>query len=75
MRDTRPTRCYGVGQMTEFVTILPFAVLGLLVGVFIGCVGIGGVLLVPGLPEFSGSASVLSSFVGVKSPVAVGWIA
>ncbi len=35
--------------MTELVTFLPFAVLGLLVGVFIGCVGIGGVLLVPGL--------------------------
>ncbi len=35
--------------MTEIVTFLPFAVLGLLVGVFIGCVGIGGVLLVPGL--------------------------
>jgi uncharacterized membrane protein YfcA len=35
--------------MTELVTFLPFAILGLLVGVFIGCVGIGGVLLVPGL--------------------------
>jgi len=35
--------------MTELVTFLPFATLGLLVGVFIGCVGIGGVLLVPGL--------------------------
>ena len=35
--------------MTELVTFLPFAFLGLLVGVFIGCVGIGGVLLVPGL--------------------------
>ena len=35
--------------MTEFVTFLPFAFLALLVGVFIGCVGIGGVLLVPGL--------------------------
>jgi uncharacterized membrane protein YfcA len=35
--------------MTELVTFMPFAVLGLLVGVFIGCVGIGGVLLVPGL--------------------------
>lgn len=42
-------RCYGVRQMTELVTFLPFAVLGLLVGVFIGCVGVGGVLLVPGL--------------------------
>lgn len=49
MRDTYATRCYGVRQMTELVTLLPFAVLGLLVGVFIGCVGIGGVLLVPGL--------------------------
>ena len=35
--------------MTELVTFLPFAFLALLVGVFIGCVGIGGVLLVPGL--------------------------
>ena len=35
--------------MTELVTFLPFAILALLVGVFIGCVGIGGVLLVPGL--------------------------
>lgn len=35
--------------MTELVTFLPFAVLALLVGVLIGCVGIGGVLLVPGL--------------------------
>jgi len=35
--------------MTELVTFLPFAFLVLLVGVFIGCVGIGGVLLVPGL--------------------------
>lgn len=35
--------------MTEIVTLLPLAFLGLLVGVFIGCVGIGGVLLVPGL--------------------------
>lgn len=35
--------------MTELVALLPFAILGLLVGVFIGCVGIGGVLLVPGL--------------------------
>lgn len=35
--------------MTELVTFLPFAILGLLVGVFVGCVGIGGVLLVPGL--------------------------
>ena len=35
--------------MTELVTFLPFAVLGLFVGVSIGCVGIGGVLLVPGL--------------------------
>ena len=49
MRDSRPPGCYGVGQMTEFVTFLPFAILALLVGVFIGCVGIGGVLLVPGL--------------------------
>jgi uncharacterized membrane protein YfcA len=43
------SRCYGVRQMTELVTFLPFAILGLLVGVFIGCVGVGGVLLVPGL--------------------------
>jgi uncharacterized membrane protein YfcA len=35
--------------MTELVTFLPFSILALLVGVFIGCVGIGGVLLVPGL--------------------------
>ena len=35
--------------MTEIVGILPFAILGLFVGVLIGCVGIGGVLLVPGL--------------------------
>jgi hypothetical protein len=35
--------------MTELVTFLPFALLALLVGVFIGCVGVGGVLLVPGL--------------------------
>lgn len=35
--------------MTELVTFLPFAILGLLVGVLIGCIGIGGVLLVPGL--------------------------
>ncbi len=35
--------------MTELVAFLPFAILGLLVGVFIGCVGVGGVLLVPGL--------------------------
>lgn len=35
--------------MTELVTFLPLAILGLLVGVFVGCVGIGGVLLVPGL--------------------------
>lgn len=35
--------------MTELVTFLPFATLALLVGVFIGCVGVGGVLLVPGL--------------------------
>jgi uncharacterized membrane protein YfcA len=35
--------------MTELVTFLPFAILGLCVGVLIGCVGIGGVLLVPGL--------------------------
>ena len=37
------------GQMTELVTFLPFSILALFVGVFIGCVGIGGVLLVPGL--------------------------
>ena len=49
MRDSRPLGCYGVGQMTELVTFLPFSILALLVGVFIGCVGIGGVLLVPGL--------------------------
>ena len=49
MRDPYPLRCYGVSQMTELVTFLPFAILALLVGVFIGCVGIGGVLLVPGL--------------------------
>jgi len=36
-------------QMTELVTFLPFSILALFVGVFIGCVGIGGVLLVPGL--------------------------
>jgi uncharacterized protein len=35
--------------MTEIVGILPFAILGLFVGVLIGCVGVGGVLLVPGL--------------------------
>ncbi len=35
--------------MTELIALLPFTILGLLVGVFIGCVGIGGVLLVPGL--------------------------
>ena len=35
--------------MTELVTFLPFAILGLCVGALIGCVGIGGVLLVPGL--------------------------
>jgi uncharacterized membrane protein YfcA len=35
--------------MTELVTFLPFSILALFVGVFIGCVGIGGVLLVPGL--------------------------
>lgn len=40
--------------MTELVTLLPFAVLGLLVGVLIGCVGIGGVLLVPGLVYLAG---------------------
>jgi uncharacterized membrane protein YfcA len=40
--------------MTELVTFLPFAVLGLLVGVLIGCVGIGGVLLVPGLVYLAG---------------------
>jgi uncharacterized membrane protein YfcA len=54
MKDSRAIRCYGVGQMTELVTFLPFAILGLLVGVFIGCVGIGGVLLVPGLVYLMG---------------------
>lgn len=49
MRDSQAVRCYGIRQMTELVTFLPFAILGLVVGVFIGCVGIGGVLLVPGL--------------------------
>jgi len=40
--------------MAELVTFLPIAVLGLLVGVLIGCVGIGGVLLVPGLVYLGG---------------------
>lgn len=40
--------------MAELVTFLPIAVLGLLVGVLIGCVGIGGVLLVSGLVYFAG---------------------
>ena len=47
--------------MTELVTFLPFAILGLLVGVSIGCVGIGGVLLVPGLVYL----------VGMDVPVAI----
>lgn len=40
--------------MTELVAYPPFAVLGLLVGTSIGCVGIGGVLPVPGLVYWVG---------------------
>lgn len=40
--------------MAELVTFLPIVVLGLLVGVLIGGVGIGGVLLVPGLVYLGG---------------------
>lgn len=40
--------------MPELVSFLPIAILGLAVGVLIGCVGIGGVLLVPGLVYLGG---------------------
>ena len=40
--------------MLDPVTFLPIAVLGLFVGALIGCVGIGGVLLVPGLVYLAG---------------------
>lgn len=40
--------------MIELLGLLPIAAIGLVVGVFIGCIGIGGVLLVPSLTYIGG---------------------